>query len=262
MKNLKGFLATFGLLAVSINAYTLDPAPGPYAGVILGGSYLTSVNLQNLNPVFSNLYATNTTFSNYMNSIGATINGNSKYTLSYSFMGLLGAQVGYRFDNFRMELEGFYDTNPVNYVAINSVQLSSGSSSSTKPVYVSGQTNIAAGLINFFYDFIPPGNIDTSVSPYVGLGVGYGWVQNNLNLQIGGKLVNQGTLAQTKGAVAGQIIVGLAYFIDDYSYFGFDARLFSTVGIQQPYPYNNNENTNNYTLASANLSFNGHFDLG
>jgi hypothetical protein len=255
--NLKGFLTTFGLLVMSINAYTLDSAPGTYAGMIIGGSYLTSVNLQNLNPFFSNLYATNTTFSKYMNSIGATINGNSKYTLNYRFLGLLGAQVGYRFNNFRMELEGFYNTNPVNYIAINSVQLSSNS---TKDVYVSGQTNIAAGLINFFYDFIPPGNLDTSISPYVGLGVGYGWVQNNLNLQVDRKIVNNGTLAQTKGAVAGQLIVGLAYFIDDCSYFGFDGRLFSTVGIQQPYTYNNN--TNNYTLASLNLSFNGHFELG
>jgi len=262
MMNLKGFLATCGLFAVSINIYAVDPALGPYGGMIIGGSYLKSVSLQNLNPYFSNLYATNTTFSNYMNSIGATINGNTKYTLNYSFMGLLGAQVGYRFDEIRVELEGFYDTNPVNYVSIDSVKLTSGTIRSSKPVYVSSQTNIVAGLVNFMHDFVPPPSIDTSVVPYVGLGVGYGWVQNNLNLQINGRKVNANTLGQTKGTVAGQVIVGFAYFIDDYSYFGLDARVFSTMAIQQPYPYNNSQNTNNYTLGSVNLVFNGHFDIG
>jgi len=259
MSNLKRFATIFGLLTISIHAYTLDPAPGLYAGIILGGSYLTSVNLQNLNPYFSNLYATNSTFSQYLKSLGATVNSNSTYSLNYSFMGLLGAQVGYRYNNFRMELEGFYNTNPVNYLAINAVKLSSNSS---KDAYVSGQTNISAGFVNFYYDLIAPGNIDSSISPYIGLGVGYSRVQNNLNLQVEDILINQSSLAQTKGAVAGQLIAGLAYFIDNDSYFGCDARIFSTVGIQQPYPYNNNQNTNNYRLTSVNITYNGHFDLG
>jgi len=259
MMNLKGFLATCGLFAVSINIYAVDPALGPYGGMIIGGSYLKSVSLQNLNPYFSNLYATNSTFSQYLKSLGATVNSNSTYSLNYSIMGLLGPQVGYRYNNFQMELEGFYNTNPVNYLAINAVKLSSNSS---KDAYVSGQTNISAGFVNFYYDLIAPGNIDSSISPYIGLGVGYSRVQNNLNLQVEDILINQSSLAQTKGAVAGQLIAGLAYFIDNDSYFGCDARIFSTVSIQQPYPYNNNQNTYNYRLTSVNITYNGHFELG
>ena len=258
MINSKGLLATFGLLAVSMTSFALDPAPGPYAGMIIGGSYLASINVQSLSPFFTNLYQ-NTNFSNYINTIGATINGNTKYTETFNFMGLLGAQLGYRYDNFRMEIQGFYDTNPINYIAINSVQLSS---SKSQVAYVSGQANIVSGLFNFYYDFIPPGNIDTSVAPYVGFGVGYAWVQNNLNIKVSNVEYSFPDYEQFKGVAAGQLIVGLAYFIDDYSFFGFDARILSTLPVQQPYPYNNSDYSNNYTLASANLSFNGHFDLG
>lgn len=252
---LKGLLLAASL--VSSPLYALQPISGAYGGVVIGGSYMFSVNVPNVNPLMLDWVAANPGLGTYLSSLNATVNNNSTYTLNYGFMGTLGLQIGFRYDNFRAEGQFLFNSNPVSSLAINSVKVNN---TNTQTAYPSGQTNIIGGLANFYYDIIPDTDCDVNLAPFVGFGVGYVSVQNNFNFNYNKTQLNQSSLSRSATAPAGQLIAGLLYFLDDYSYFGLDCRLFSTTNVSPAYPYNT---TNiNYSFISGNLTFNGHFDIG
>jgi hypothetical protein len=255
MMKLKGFLLAAAL--VSSPLYALQPISGAYGGVIIGGSYMFSVDVPNLNPLMLDWVTTYPGLGPYLASLNATVNQNSTYKLNYGFMGTLGLQIGFRCDNFRAEGQFLFNANPVRSLSINSVKIDNNR---RETAYPSGQTSIIGGLANFYYDFIPNTDCDVNLAPFVGFGVGYVSIQNNFNFNYNKMQLNTTSISRSASAPAGQVIAGLLYFLDDYSYFGLDCRLFSTTNVSPAYPFNK---TNiNYAFISGNLTFNGHFDIG
>ena len=285
--NLKVYLAVIGLISTSV--YAVEPVSGTYGGVVLGGSYMFPIPVPATREALTNAPRTAATISSALNTyLGKSLNGvnykNAHYQLNYGFMGLLGVQVGYRLDELRVEGQIFYNSSPVSSLSIwdanSSVKLSNNKNDANV-LYPSGQTNLIAGMANFYYDFIPPSTLDTNFAPFVGFGVGYANVQNNFNLNFTTAAataastttsttaastkpisteINQNSIVGSSSTAAGQLIVGMLYFLDDFSYFGLDGRIFSTLNINAPPPYNTINY--NYQFISGNLTFNGHFDLG
>ena len=252
---LNGFLLGCATLFTT-PIFALNPIPGTYGGVVIGGSYMFPVTAPNINPLMLQWTASNPTLANYLTSLNAAITRDSTYNIKYGFMGLLGFQLGFRCDNFRVEGQFMYESNPVSSLSINSVQVPNRNK---QLAYPSGQTNIIGGLANFYYDLLPPTDCDANYAPFVGFGLGYVNVQNNFNFNYNGTQLNTRSLGQSASTGAGQLMAGLLYFVDDYTWFGLDCRLFSTMNISLPEPYNK---TNiNYAFISGNLTFNGHFDL-
>ena len=209
------------------------------------------------NNLLDTTYASSSIFSNFVGGLDP----NPLSSLSYSFMGLLGAQIGYRYEKFRAEVQFIYNSGDYDTLRYNGVKIKSNTNSA---VYLSGQSNIIAGLANFYYDMLPPPNIDSNIVPYIGLGIGYASIANNLyvytqNTGVSTK-ISQDSLLPSATAFAGQMIAGIAYHLDDFSFFSLDCRLFSTANIAQTYVGGNDPIR--YQFVSGNLTFNGAFDLG
>lgn len=252
----------FSLGIVAHISYALTPANGTYGGVIIGGSYIFPVNIYPTDNILDSTYASNSTFSSYVQGL----NPHPLTTLTYSFMGLLGAELGYRLDKFRVEGQFLYNSGKYDSLQYNGVKITSNSN---KPVYLSGQSNIYGGLLNVFYDLLPPPNIEANVVPFVGLGIGYVTIQNNLYVYTNpnadtapntGTRISPDSILPSTNSAAGQLIAGVSYYLDDFSYFSLDCRLFSTANISQTYAYGND--SIRYQFISGNLSFNGSFNLG
>lgn len=271
-KKLKGFLIKLNLgliLSYATSTYAVDPAQGLYGGVMIGGSYAFPISL-GINNNYVN-YVTNNAIvidaAQKFPVINDFINGlkaNPSTKVTYSFMGLLGAQLGYRYENFRAEGQFIYNSNSFDTFNISTLKITNNTS---KPVFISGQSNVLGGLINFYYDLLPPSNVEAQLAPFAGFGIGYIQIQNNFHfhinkIEIPNPITNTSeTFFPTTSAPAGQLIGGLLYFLDDFSYFGLDCRVLSSANI------NNDSQASiyqsyRYQLISVNLSFNGSFDLG
>ena len=183
--NLKVYLAVIGLISAS--AYAVDPVSGTYGGVVLGGSYMFSIPAPATGDVIIAPTVSGTTVAALAKYLSTSPISSSKtnYQLNYGLMGLLGVQVGYRCDELRVEGQIFYNSSPVSSLSIwdgtSSVKLSNNNNVANI-IYPSGQTNVIAGMANFYYDFIPPSTLDSNFAPFVGVGVGYANVQNNFNI--------------------------------------------------------------------------------
>lgn len=255
---MKRILSRIAIGLTSTSIFALNPTPGLYGGIIVGGSYAPSITSPAIDWLFYN-YFPNAGFNGY------NIN-NLKASLNYSFLGLIGAQLGYRFDKIRLEGEFFYNSNPYSSITVTNnnqtIFTISGNSNELSGNYIEGQTNTAAGMINLYYDLLPPDYIDASFAPFLGVGVGYASVQNGLDVFIAGTQANQNTIGKTHNNIAGQAMAGVLLFLDDFSYFTLDFRYFTT-GTQSQYV---NIVDTTYTwknqLVSVNLSFNGHINLG
>lgn len=271
-KQLNGFLKKIFLmffLTYGTYALAVDPAQGPYGGVIIGGSYAFPISL-GFNNNYVN-YFTNNPFvidaaqkfpviNDFVN--GLKLNPSAKIT--YSFMGLLGGQLGYRYENFRAEAQFLYNSNSYDTLNISTLKLTSRTS---QPAYISGQSNVFGGFVNFYYDLLPPSNVEAQLAPFAGFGIGYIQIQNNFHLHVGtieipNPIPNTSeTFFPTASAPAGQLIGGLLYFLDDFSFFGLDCRVLSSANITNN-SLATDYKTYRYQLLSVNLSFNGSFDLG
>ena len=259
-KQLKGILFSLSLMTcVHSNTYAVDPTPGLYGGVIIGGSYMFPVTPYPNSEYINYLNNTYPDFTTNVPNVGTNSIGN----LTYSFMGLVGGQLGYRYQNFRAEVEFMYNANNYDTLNVGNTKIHSDSNDT---VYIGGQANVLAGFLNFYYDLLPPASVEAQVAPFVGLGIGYASIQNNFQMNIDSQRVSNlipGTNTQflpSSTAPAGQLIAGLLYFLDDFSFFSLDCRVFSTANISQGAPYTNKDIR--YQLISGNLSFNGSFDLG
>jgi opacity protein-like surface antigen len=257
MRNLKRNLISSILFVCVSTSFALNPQPGTYGGVILGGSYIFPMNIYPNNNLLSSTYTNSSIFRDY---VGGQDN-NPLHTLTYNFMGLLGAQLGYRYEKFRVEGQFLFNSGTYDTLSYNNVKIKTNTD---QAVYISGQSNILGGLANFYYDMLPPPNIDSNVAPYLGFGVGIASVQNNLylytqNTGVSTK-ISEDSMLPSASSFAGQLIVGFAYHLDDFSFFSLDCRLFSTANISQNYVGGNDGIR--YQFVSGNLTFNGIFDLG
>ena len=249
--------------------YAVNPVPGSYAGVFLGPTYTPNITFT------INQIAPVQVIPSLPLSI-QNLNG-TQGTLQYSVLGGIGGNIGYRFcDRFRIEIEALYNNNPYTELTFGDYQIKSNSKSTT--LHISGDTNLGAGLINFYFDALTPSRDNYGgVFPYVGLGVGYAYVQNSLQFKYNtpAYLAENPAPTQTNfetkftrtyATYAGQAILGIGYFLDDFVWISADIRYFST---KQATIKKQSNVTLNYAsfeqqakLLSFMVSFNGAFDFG
>ena len=208
-------IAIMVVLFLTRVVYAINPVLGPYAGLIVGGSKQPTVDFNSLNS------------SNFQSGQGQ---------LTYSVLGGLGGQVGYRFNQFRVEGELFYNYSPYKHLEIAGLNIPNAadtSTSQTMPFTFSGYTSTYALTLNGMYDFYITQYTEHLV-PYVGLGVGFGQVKNSFLLSNDGSgalsgLASAVGFVQYKNNLVGQGIVGLSYFFTDYTVFSFDYRYLSSL---------------------------------
>jgi hypothetical protein len=259
--NIKKILASIILTTVPSLHYAINPTPGVYGGLIVGGSYQLGIDAPFLGP-FANTVVSST--NPYAAELQALINQNKNnlnYKLNYSFLGLLGGQLGYRWNKCRLEAQFLYNTAPYSDLVLSNQQSSyTISSNDTATSYITGNTYTMAFMFNAYLDLLPPDYVDSNIAPFVGIGGGYASVQNNFQFYYNGTNAVQYDYGRTQSAGAGQVMAGILYFLDDFSNFGLDFRFFSTTNLTANLPYSTN--SYNAQFASVNLTFNGAFNLG
>lgn len=210
--------------------YAINPVQGWYGGILLGVSYSPKMNIAVSPPL-----------------LGLPTTAN----LSYSVFGDIAGEVGYRFCQYRAELELLFNNNPYNQLRYDTFTISSPKTSTD--LRMKGQTNTGAVMVNGFYDFLTFGGT-TSFVPYLGLGVGYAYISNTAKFYFDNTLIPNTNYSKTSSAPAAQGIIGLSYFLDDYTAFGLDYRYFSTKTVS---PF-----TSRQVINSINIGFSGAFDNG
>lgn len=253
-------LSLVSLAMFSGSAHALNPVQGWYGGIFIGGSYSPAIDFSIVD--FTKFFSTTTTVPSAAIPI-TKLSG----SLKYSAFGDIGAQLGYRMDQFRFEGEFVYNASPYHEITLGRYTFTAKKSG---PGFrYTGQTNTAALFFNGFWDIYclwPQSNL----VPYLGLGIGYANVQDTFKLFYGGTQIVNGTTSNTSllldkqtssaNLAIGQAIVGLNYFIDDYTSFGLDFRAFQTAKKSYTNPLIN-VSTSARSL-SINLIFNGMFDFG
>jgi opacity protein-like surface antigen len=225
-----------GLLTLSGSLYALSPYPGLYVGGIFGGTYEPDLKFTGTNP------ATNQPVSS---------------TLGFEALINAGFQIGYRFcDRYRLEAELLYNKNPYSFLRIGDTTVHSPDTSTG--LRIDGNTTEGFGFINGYYDFLGDGTSD--VVPYVGIGAGYAYVHNVVKFYYNEELLN-GSHSVNSTRPAGQAIVGVSYFLDDFMSFAIDARYYATATEKITNRLNQAYNTH-VQIASINLLFNGALELG
>ena len=230
-------LSALFLLCASSIAFSLSPIPGVYGGANIAASWASSTDV---------------------------LNGSSTIDkLTYSMMGAIGGQIGYRWRNLRLEGELFYNNSPYNSITYNNPALGGENTlyaNSDQNNYITGQTNILATMFNIYYDFVDWGIGPMQITPYIAAGGGYAWVQNDLNVYLQGVQTYTDHIYPNNSALAGQLMAGLLFFVDESSYFGLDYRYFTTANAQQQWGKVTSSFQNQ--IMSINLSFNGSFNWG
>ncbi len=225
------------LLAQGI-AHATNPVQGWYAGIMLGGTYTPKTSF---------------TFTNPLTRVTATGH------MSYGGLGDFAGQLGYRFwDHYRVEGELVYNSSEYKSLKVGNYTISR--SKKTTGLRLKGKTATGAFMVNGIYDFITPG-CDTSFSPYVGLGLGYARVSNILQYYNNDtELVGQG-ISRSTSSPALQGIIGAAYFLDDYTWFGLDFRYFTTKSTKKSNATHTvNSLDSRVQFDTINLSFSGIFN--
>lgn len=152
-----------------------------------------------------------------------------------------GAMLGYRYNQFRVEGEFLYNWNGSGEVDIADCTLLSPIVKT--PTGICPQDHFQAnnlgfngsvaamyGMANVYWDFINYESNNSSVFPYVGLGVGYAQVTSRGNFVRNYYAVNSyshGT-SSTFSTTAAQGILGVGLFMDDFTWAGMDYRYLST----------------------------------
>lgn len=245
-------LGLIALLLAHGSAYAVNPVQGWYGGILLGVNYTPSASnfvFPSNRPIPAEVLA----------HIDTSITPGVPFTLSYQTMGQLAGQVGYRYDHYRIEGQLDYNNSPYSSIKVgNNFVLVTNSSTTTDPYYTfKGKTDIIAGMVNGYYDFLPT-DPSSSFVPYLGVGIGYAYVANSFKVQLvsaeTGVVASVSPSAHSTSA-AGQAIIGGSYFLDDFAYFGLDFRYLTTATISptlgvRPQVY------------TVNLSFNGAFNAG
>lgn len=246
-----------GLLSIgfiSLPVYAISPVPGSYAGVFLGPTFTQNINftLNQFVPLPPD----------------SLIPSGTTGKLTYSVLGGVGGEIGYRFcTKLRAEIEVFYNNNPFSELTIGNRTINSVSSSAQ--FHIQGDTNTGAALFNFFYDALTPSqDYYGAVFPYIGVGVGYAYVQNSLQFHYNtpAYLITNPQPAMTNfetdftrafSTIAGQAIVGVGYFLDDFTWLSADIRYFATNKVETTSANGTSTFTQQAKLLSIMVSFNG-----
>lgn len=197
-------------------------------------------------------------------------------TVGYSMVGGGGgAMLGYKYSHFRGEAELFinrFSTGPVTVgsCVIENMDIVTPTGICPAGVYdhfqakalgFSGNSTATYGLVNGIWDFFSEeGN--SGVAPYLGIGLGMASVKNGSSFVNTNTLYSHGQTPTSNGA-AYQGIVGVSYYMDDFTWCSMDFRYVSTsikadtrtiVGTTLP--------SRNYALETLNFTINAAFDKG
>ena len=230
----------FSLMLAHNLAYALNPMPGWYGGIILGGSYSPDTTI-----IFKAPVSLNTSCPD--NRCISDVKGN----LSYSGYGNIGGQIGYRFNQFRLEMEPIVNYNTYEDITVGPVKYTSPKSS--EGVRFEGSTTTAMLMFNGFYDFYLDDGSSNWV-PYVGGGIGYAYLKNEIEFYCNNQSIACTDISETTSTAALQGILGIAYYMDDFTWFGLDYRYITTGSIDML-------DSNHVQAHTINLSFNGSFCL-
>lgn len=234
-------------LAVATTAHAVHPASDWYGGLIAGANY-----------------AANFPF-NYLNLEGELQPGQ----LGHNIMASIGGQVGYRwYDNYRAEVEFIFNNSPYSYLRLGDVSIHAPKTSTG--LRLNGKTDSGIVTANFFYDIFA--DFSSDVVPYLGLGVGYAYLKSSIKFYLNDVQVTPNHYEDIVGVIpsnksksgpVGQAIVGLSYYLDDYSYFALDVRYLVSASqtlVQQQVDGTSNTINARYQLYTLNIVFNGAFD--
>lgn len=200
------------------SSHALNPPRGWYGGVFLGPTMTNKMTYPFKNPL------TDTTDTGSM---------------KYNVLGEIGVDLGYRINKFRAEGEFFYNASPYDELQIGTLVIphtSGNGATATTPVIPSdlgmkGHTYTSALLLNGYYDFFLSGENSTWV-PYVGLGIGYAHIVNNIKFYENDAPLGGSMTSSQINKPAAQAILGVNYFVDDFATFGIDFRYFATQKIE------------------------------
>ncbi len=219
------------------------PSDGWYAGIMGTGSYAPSVSATHTIPILGVPYNTN---------------------LAYMVTGGGGGQIGYRICNFRFEGEALANFNLYNKVTFSGLTLKRHYTNIATnlpllgPTYLrmKGYTGLGAGIFNAYYEFYDEDD-EPMFIPYLGLGLGYAYVQNKFTVTGYNDVfgTNQGTSKGHKSSPLLQLIAGTSYFFTDYLGLSLDYRYLTTrtikIGLID----------NRIQLHTINLGLNYSFDV-
>jgi opacity protein-like surface antigen len=214
-------------LLISSTAFALNPVQGFYVGLLAGISHGPA----------SNQVA-------FLED-GQIFTGKVTYS---SVGGGGGATLGYKLSHFRLEGELLYNrfsTGPLTVdpggCTIENHNISTPTGVCTPVMYdrfrakalgYSGSSSVTYGLINFYYDFFSSDS-DALVVPYVAIGIGQARIKNFNNLINTNTLVSRGFDKESVNSTAIQGILGLSYYMDDFTWAGMDLRYTTTKSLPQ-----------------------------
>lgn len=236
-------LSLISTLLLSQSAHATNPIQGFYGGVLAEISHGPSnypLTFVNNNLVF-----------------GGIVNN--------SAVGGGGAGViGFRIQNVRLEGEIL-----VNYVSAGTLSL--GTCTLQSPAVVTptglcapvlqdnavgfnGSNTAGFGFINAFYDFMSYDTEQTLI-PYIGIGIGGAQLKKSVNFINTTTTVDRVSVGHSvlSRSTAGQAIVGISFFLDDYAWAGMDYRYVTTNTLED-------NNNSRYALNTLNFNINFSFD--
>ncbi len=221
-------LGLLGLIATT-SIQAANPIEGWYAGLALGASSIDKLKMDVVRiPNGSKL-------------------DQQPGIIKHKLFGNIAGQIGYRFfDNFRTEAELMALSN--DYHKLHSGTISISSTKKRNGLHLKGKTNVGAILINSYLDLLPG---QSDFSPYLGLGVGYAHITDNIRLYQNNSYVAGTRLKYSTNQPVAQAIIGANYFLDDFTWVGIDYRYLATKAI----PYLSSRLQAN----SVNLSISGSF---
>jgi len=217
------------LLFVSGPAQAIDPVPGLYGGIFLGATHTPNATVNWLHPLTQDP---------------------AKGKLNYSFYGDIGGEVGYRFNQFRLEGELLFNQSPYRKFTIGDYQITNSKNALYR---FSGYTRTTALMFNALFDAYSLFD-QTCFVPYIGVGLGYAHIQNSVKLYLNNVVIPGTTVSDQENAGAGQFILGINYFMDDFTTLGLDYRYFVSSAV---YPI-----TSRTSFNAINITLTGAFDLG
>ena len=251
-------LSIISSLLVSTPIFALDnPVEGFYLGILAGISH---------GPASDQI-----TFPEPPLPGSPTFTGKVTYS---SVGGFGGVALGYKLSHFRLEGEIFYNRFSTGPLLIGSCTLQSPKVVGPTGVCpqgkdyddfekngeaYSGSSAATYGMINFYFDFFTPYQPSNAV-PYLGIGLGEARIRNFSNFIYTKEVLPSHGFNTTFTAPAVQGILGLSYFMDDFTWVGMDLRYNTTRSLHQV--SDTIVADKKYALTSLNFNVNFAFDKG
>jgi len=230
------FISMLSLACLTSITHAINPVPGLWGGLLLGGTWEPSRSWSNI---------TNTK-TNTTTSVG----------LGYDILVDFAAQLSYRFcEKYRVEGEILYNKNAYTYFRINDVTFHNYAASTGGRML--GATITGAGFVNGYYDFYTN---RSKIVPYIGGGVGYAYVYNVVKFFYNNVEYEKTRTVNTVYKPAVQGIIGTTLFADDYMSFGMDLRYTTTSKWNYAPAYATSSVSTNMQFIAFNVMFNGSFN--